>query len=45
MNEGLVNAIENELGQRLFIPKYPQVTTSFGAAILAVDSFNYQMVN
>jgi predicted CoA-substrate-specific enzyme activase len=42
MNEGLVNAIENELGQRLFIPKHPQITTSYGAAIMGVDSFEYE---
>lgn len=45
MNQGLVNAIENELGARLFIPDYPQITTSFGAAIIAVDSFTYQAKN
>jgi activator of 2-hydroxyglutaryl-CoA dehydratase len=41
LNEGLVNAIENELGKRVFIPKFPQVTTSYGAAIMGVDSFLY----
>ncbi|NCO01674.1 MAG: CoA activase [Epsilonproteobacteria bacterium] len=44
LNGGLVNAIENELGKKIFIPTYPQVTTSFGAAILGVDSYNYQSV-
>ena len=42
MNEGLVNAIENELGKKIFIPKYPQVTTSYGAAIMGVDSYRYE---
>lgn len=42
MNEGLVNAIENELGKKLFIPQYPQITTSYGAAIMGVDSFKYE---
>jgi (R)-2-hydroxyacyl-CoA dehydratese activating ATPase len=42
MNEGLVNAIENELGKKIFIPKYPQVTTSYGAAIIGVDSYRYE---
>lgn len=42
MNEGLVNAIENELGQRIFIPKHPQITTAFGAAIMSVDSYTYE---
>ncbi len=42
LNDGLVNAIENEIGQRIFVPKHPQITTSFGAAIMAVDSYNYE---
>ncbi len=42
MNGGLVNAIENELGHAIFIPKYPQITTSYGAAIMGVDSYKYE---
>jgi len=42
LNDGLVNAIENEIGQRIFVPKHPQITTSFGAAIMGVDSYNYE---
>ncbi len=42
LNSGLVNAIENELGKEIFIPEFPQVTTSFGAAIMGVDSYNYE---
>lgn len=42
MNEGLVNAIENEIGKKIFIPKYPQITTSYGAAIMGVDSYKYE---
>ena len=42
LNGGLVNAIENELGKEIFIPKHPQVTTSFGAAIMGVNSYNYE---
>ncbi len=41
LNEGLVNAIENELTKEIFIPKYPQITTAFGAAILAHESYDY----
>ena len=41
LNEGLVNAIENELTKEIFIPKYPQITTAFGAAILASESYEY----
>lgn len=36
LNGELVNAIENELGQRIFIPEFPQITTSYGAAIIAI---------
>ncbi|QHG90558.1 CoA activase [Sulfurimonas sp. CVO] len=42
LNSGLVNAIENELGKKIFIPEYPQITTSYGAAILGIDSYNYE---
>jgi predicted CoA-substrate-specific enzyme activase len=42
LNMGLVHAIENEIGQRIFVPSNPQITTSFGAAIMAVDSYNYE---
>jgi activator of 2-hydroxyglutaryl-CoA dehydratase len=42
LNEGLVHAIENELGKKIFVPKYPQITTSLGAAIIGVDSYKYQ---
>lgn len=42
LNDGLVNAIENELGKQIIIPKYPQITTSYGAAIIGIDSYNYE---
>jgi len=42
LNSGLVHAIENELGKEIFIPKYPQITTSYGAAILAHESHIYE---
>jgi predicted CoA-substrate-specific enzyme activase len=42
LNEGLVHAIENELGKKIYVPKYPQITTSYGAAIIGADSYNYQ---
>ncbi|MDY0117468.1 MAG: acyl-CoA dehydratase activase [Sulfurimonadaceae bacterium] len=42
LNGGLVHAIENEIGKKIFIPKYPQVTTSYGAALMGVDSYYYQ---
>lgn len=42
LNGGLVNAIENELGKQIYIPQYPQITTSYGAAIIGIDSYNYE---
>jgi len=42
LNGGLVNAIENELSKKIFIPQYPQITTSYGAAIIGIDSYNYE---
>lgn len=42
LNAGLVNAIENELGYTIFVPQYPQITTSLGAAILAWESYGYE---
>jgi len=41
LNEGLANAIENELGKEIFIPKNPQITTALGAAVLASESYEY----
>jgi predicted CoA-substrate-specific enzyme activase len=42
LNSGLVNAIENELSKKIFIPQYPQITTSYGAAIIGIDSYHYE---
>ncbi|MDD2640370.1 MAG: acyl-CoA dehydratase activase [Arcobacteraceae bacterium] len=42
LNIGLVNAIENELSCKIFIPEFPQITTSYGAAIIGIDSYNYE---
>jgi len=42
LNQGLVHAIENELSKKIFIPEFPQITTSFGAAILAHESYQYE---
>lgn len=42
LNRGLVHSIENELGKEIFIPEFPQITTSYGAAILARDSYEYE---
>jgi len=45
LNEGLVSAIENELGKEIFIPEYPQITTALGAAMLAHESYGYEQEN
>lgn len=42
LNSGLVHAIENELSKKIFIPQFPQITTSYGAAIIGIDSYNYE---
>ncbi|WP_345972016.1 acyl-CoA dehydratase activase [Sulfurimonas diazotrophicus] len=42
LNNGLVNAIENELGKPIFVPAFPQITTSLGAAVLAWESYGYE---
>jgi predicted CoA-substrate-specific enzyme activase len=39
LNQGLVAAIEEELGRKLVVPEQPQLTTAFGAAILARDEY------
>ena len=39
MNKGLVQALEDELLHQVLIPAVPQVTTAFGAALIARDAF------
>lgn len=38
LNKGLIEALENELMQPLYVPELPQVTTAYGAALLARES-------
>ncbi len=38
LNKGLIEALENELMQSLYVPELPQVTTAYGAALLARES-------
>ena len=38
LNRGLIEALENELMQPLFVPPQPQVTTAYGAALLAWET-------
>jgi predicted CoA-substrate-specific enzyme activase len=42
LNKGMVAALEDELGRRLVIPEYPQITTAFGAAIIGLESHAYE---
>jgi len=39
MNKGLVTAIEDELMRKVVVPDTPQITTAFGAALIARDAF------
>lgn len=39
LNKGLVAAIQDELGRELVIPEQPQITTAFGAAVLARSQY------
>jgi predicted CoA-substrate-specific enzyme activase len=38
LNKGLIEALENELMRPLYVPEQPQVTTAYGAALLARES-------
>ena len=42
MNSGLVTAIEDELMRRVVVPDIPQITTAYGAALIARDAYYYQ---
>lgn len=42
LNKGLVASLEDELGRRLVIPEFPQVTTAFGAAIIGQEAYQYE---
>ena len=41
LNSGLVEAMENELMREMVVPETPQITTAFGAALIALDTWNY----
>lgn len=42
LNKGLVAALEDELGRRLVIPSIPQVTTAYGAALIGLESYQFE---
>ncbi|MDG6226202.1 MAG: acyl-CoA dehydratase activase [Candidatus Thermoplasmatota archaeon] len=37
-NIGMVHAMENELGRKMFVPPMPQIVTATGAALIASDA-------
>ena len=39
LNKGLVASMEDELGQKLVIPEFPQLTTALGASVLACEAY------
>ena len=41
MNKGLVTAIEDELMRKTVVPENPQITTAYGAALIAREAFLY----
>jgi len=47
MNQGIVMAIEDELMRSIAVPEIPQITTAYGAAILAreADAYTDAVVN
>ncbi|MDH5721120.1 MAG: acyl-CoA dehydratase activase [Spirochaetia bacterium] len=45
MNKGLVEAVENELMRELYIPDVPQITTAFGAALIARSVYHEEEVH
>ena len=38
-NRGLVNALEDELMRQVIVPETPQITTAYGAALLAREAY------
>lgn len=42
LNAGLVEALENELMRELLVPETPQITTAFGAALIALEAWQYE---
>lgn len=43
LNKGLVASMEDELGKKLVIPEYPQLTTALGASVLAYEAYLDEM--
>lgn len=43
LNAGLVEALENELMREMVVPERPQITTAYGAALIAMEYWNYKL--
>ena len=43
LNKGLVTSMEDELGKKLVIPEFPQITTALGASVLAYEAYLDEM--
>ncbi len=41
MNKGLIRALEDELMHEIVVPENPQITTAYGAALIARENFHY----
>jgi (R)-2-hydroxyacyl-CoA dehydratese activating ATPase len=41
LNSGLVTAVEDELMRKVLVPDTPQITTAYGAALIALDAHLY----
>lgn len=40
MNKGMAAALEDELMRKIFVPDVPQITTAFGAALIARENYS-----
>lgn len=43
LNKGLVASMEDELGKKIVIPDFPQITTALGASVLAYEAYLDEM--
>lgn len=39
LNKGLVASMEDELGKKIVVPEFPQLTTAIGASVLAYEAY------
>ncbi len=41
LNKGMVDALENELMRPVYVNSFPQFTTAYGAALIALERYSY----